>query len=393
MKEVQRALWSPFAFRGRLKKLFTILRWAKFVAPLVGTCNKFRGHILDMIKKRRQHIKSKAAQKRWNDLLDALSKRSKLERSVLKMQKRFRERRESKAKRRFALMSPQRPRATSNSRMAHQIRQRLAEEQQLSRSKLETMEVLDRERKLRRQVSHDERRNITKHKESERKLKKRLLLSPKTSFAVGWKYFTVACVALEISQIVFAPMLSGELKKMSLDKFLLSILKASSSRCDHDKKMAEAPSIFIPVINNLGDITCTSSSLKQTWLVTAHIIATVLVPIVNTIFFLDVFITFFTGELTSSGTLTPKPFFKRYILPGIGLQLIVNPAMIEISRLVKHAIVHAMHIGPSLCFHLLLAGIPFAAYCYDLLLDIIFDFVERQNKTLRSDELKYVQKK
>lgn len=95
MREIQRALWRPFAFHGRLKKLFMVLRYAKFFAPLVGTVNKFRGHILDMIKKRRQHIASKKAQKRWNELLDALSKRSKLERAVLKFQRRFRERRET----------------------------------------------------------------------------------------------------------------------------------------------------------------------------------------------------------------------------------------------------------------------------------------------------------
>lgn len=82
-------------------------------------------------------------------------------------------------------------------------------------------------------------------------MKKRLLLRPKTFFAVGWKHFTVACVALEIMQIIFAPILSGEMKKMPLDKFLLRILNVSSSQryCDFKKKTASAaPSIFIPLI-------------------------------------------------------------------------------------------------------------------------------------------------
>ena len=39
-KEVQRALLSPFGIHGRLKKLFTVIRWSKFLAPLIGTCNK-----------------------------------------------------------------------------------------------------------------------------------------------------------------------------------------------------------------------------------------------------------------------------------------------------------------------------------------------------------------
>jgi len=184
----------------------------------------------------------------------------------------------------------------------------------------------------------------------------------------------VACVALEISQILFAPIISGELKKMPLDAFLLNVLSLSSQCHDTVNKAAATPSIFIRMINNLGDIKC----------VAAHVVATILVPIVNTIFFLDVFVTFFTGELTTSGVLVPKPFFKRYVLPGIALQLIVNPTMIEISRFVKQAIIIALHIGPSLCFHLLLACVPFAAYFHDKLLDLIFDFVEKQNKVVSS---------
>jgi len=299
-----------------------------------------------MIQKKRQHNTSKAAQQRWDVVLDALSKQSKLERAVLKIQKCFREKRELKAMRRYELMKPTVRRTTGKHQLGNQIRERirerLVEEQRLSRSKLEQMKKLDSIRQMRRQVSQDERRDITKHKELERKLKKRLLLSPNTSFVVAWKYITVTCAALEISQIIFAPILSGgDLKKMKLDTFILKVLKVSSS---------------------------------------SHILATAMVPVVNAIFFLDVFITFFTGELASStGTLIPKPFFTRYIVPGIVLQLIVNPTMIEISQMVKQMIVHAIHIGPSLCFHLLLAVIPFVTCCYDLLLDLIFDFVEQQN--------------
>ena len=394
MKEIQRALFRPFTIHGKLKKLFTIIRWSKFIGPLVGTLNKFRGHVLDMIKKRQQHITSKAAQQRWSDLLDSLSKQSKLERAVLKLQKQFREKRELKAKRRFNLMSPVRDK-TSNKQMANKICKILVEEQKHSRSKLERMEILNSQREMRRQVSQDERRDITKHKESERMLKKRLLLSPKTSFAVAWKYFTVACIALELIHHMFAPVLSGELKKMPLDKFLLKVLNASSSSnfCGGKpgtKQAVSAPSIFIPVINNLDDITCTDSLMKQTWLVSAHIIATVIPLFVNTIFFLDVFITFFTGELssTTTGMIVPKPFFTRYILPGVGLQLIVNPTMFEISRLVKQMIVHAMHIGPCLCSHLFLGCVPFAVCCYDLVLDVLFDFVEKQNRDYRMSKRK-----
>lgn len=379
LREIQRALFRPFTIHGKLKKLFTIIRWSKFIAPLVGTCNKFRGHILDMIQKKQQHKTSKKAQQRWNEVLDAISHQSKLERAVLKLQKCFRTKQELKAQRRFQLTV----RTTATTVSAIQIRKRLVKEQQLSRSKIERIELLHNERRIRRQVSVVERQSITEHRHSTRQLKKRLLLSPNTSFAVSWKYLTVGCVALEILQIIFAPILSGELKKMPLDIFLLKVFNASSC-CDGKGSTSSTkvppPSIFIPVINNLSDITCTSLVLKQIWLVTAHIISTAMVPVVNTIFFLDVFITFFTGELTSVGKLVPKPFFTRYILPGIGLQLVVNPTMLQISQAIQTMGANAIYIGPSLCYHLLLATLPFGIQIYDQLLDVIFDFVERQNR-------------
>ena len=376
MREISWAIVSPFAFCGRLRKLLRIIRWASFLAPLFGTCNKFRGHLLEMIERRRQRSASKAARKRWDDLIDAFSHQSKLERATLKLQRRFLEKWEHQAQRRFALLAPYR--GSSNLRLSCKIRSRLIEEIRLSRLRLDKMEKLDSQRQVRSHVSMDERMSITQHKESERK-RRRLLLSPKTSFAVGWKYFAVACVSLEISQMIFAPMLSGEMKKMPLDIFLLRILKASPDCNDKIVKKVAAPSFFVPVINNLGDVACATSLWERRWLVFARIFATLMVPVVNTIFFLDVFITFFTGELTSSGSLVPKPFFTRYIFPGIGLQLIVNPTMAEITRLVKRTIVHAIRVGPGLFLHLLLACAPLATSCYGWLLDMIFDFVERQN--------------
>jgi hypothetical protein len=58
--------------------------------------------------------------------------------------------------------------------------------------------------------------------------------------------------------------------------------------------------------------------------------------VVSIVCFLDVFITFFTGELDSeTGNLNPKPFFPRWIL-GLVLQLLVNPAMEAVSSWVSY---------------------------------------------------------
>jgi hypothetical protein len=63
--------------------------------------------------------------------------------------------------------------------------------------------------------------------------------------------------------------------------------------------------------------------------------------------FLDVFVTFFTGEYdTETGSLMPKPWFARWIVPGLVLQLLVNPRMEELSDLCRTALQFASDVGP-----------------------------------------------
>jgi hypothetical protein len=51
--------------------------------------------------------------------------------------------------------------------------------------------------------------------------------------------------------------------------------------------------------------------------------------------FLDVFITFFIGRLNEdTGSLEPAPFFQRWIIPGLMLQLLVNPRMDSVATVV-----------------------------------------------------------
>lgn len=366
-REIQRALFNPFKFHARVQKALVILKWAKFFGPLIGTCNKFKGNLIDMARKRRQHRVSKAALKRWYDAIDTLSKRSKSEQAVVQLQKAFRERRVEKTRKRQLLMANRR-----------WVRSKLEEEERLTRTKLDQIKRRDIDRQQRRQVSLEERRGIAQHRKSARKLMKRLLLNPKNYFSVMWKYLAVTCVALEIMTILFAPALSGEVKKMPLDQFVVKVLIGSRPQCN--KRERDAPSLFVPSISSISDITCTGSKMRQIWFVTVHVIATILVPAVNCICFLDVFVTFFTGELSSTGTLEPKPFVQRWVLPGPVLQLIVNPTMSSIKTAVFNALDASIKIGPSLCLHCFLACIVYAVHLYDRMFDIILDVVERINE-------------
>jgi hypothetical protein len=69
--------------------------------------------------------------------------------------------------------------------------------------------------------------------------------------------------------------------------------------------------------------------------------------LVSIICFFDVFVTFFTGEIDqTSGMLTPKPFFKRWIFPGLLLQLLVNPSIDSVSDIVFETARSVYNIGP-----------------------------------------------
>lgn len=86
--------------------------------------------------------------------------------------------------------------------------------------------------------------------------------------------------------------------------------------------------------------------------------------IVSIVCFLDVWVTFFTGEIDPvTGELVPKPFFARWILPGLVLQLLVNPSIGPVSRLVFDAMRSIIKIGPVRVYRWFIAvGLPLL-YC------------------------------
>jgi hypothetical protein len=69
--------------------------------------------------------------------------------------------------------------------------------------------------------------------------------------------------------------------------------------------------------------------------------------LVGVICFLDVPVTFFVGELRpETGVLVPKPFFARWCLPGLLLQLLVNPQMAAVSLWASALARRALDHGP-----------------------------------------------
>jgi hypothetical protein len=69
--------------------------------------------------------------------------------------------------------------------------------------------------------------------------------------------------------------------------------------------------------------------------------------VISVICFFDVFVKFFTGDIDPiTGELKPKPFIRRWIIPGLLLQLLVNPAIGSFSVWFFKIIDWVMVIGP-----------------------------------------------
>jgi hypothetical protein len=64
-------------------------------------------------------------------------------------------------------------------------------------------------------------------------------------------------------------------------------------------------------------------------------------------YILDIFITFFTGDFHPvTEVLIPKPFFNRWILPGLVLQLLANPFMEGALEFLYDLVAIIVDLGP-----------------------------------------------
>ena len=103
--------------------------------------------------------------------------------------------------------------------------------------------------------------------------------------------------------------------------------------------------------------------------------------------FLDVFVTFFTGQLSpDTGLLEPKKFFQRWISPGLVLQLLVNPKMGYVSLLVVRGWNELMHHGPVRVFRWTVALFyPVSQWVVVTTRESLCKYTAEQNRTVEHE--------
>ena len=337
------AIQNPAKFVLRVKRILSYIRWAKLLAPLFGKCNKLRGHTLDLIKKSKQRIRLLKARTEWDILLRRVSAQRKMKDVLVRLQSSLQERREKKLLTVIRTMK-ETPRTDASARINTWLCQNAA----YARKRTERAKSFDAEspgRKRARQMTDEERLLLVKANKGFIKTScanRKMLLRPNTKFSVYWKCITVACVFLEVLQTVLSPKMLGQRYFVISSLHNAVLLRGMTGKCIEDKRIRRE------IANKVINVTCLSSPTQahivvRLWLGFVHYFSSIVTCVIGSVCFLDVFVSFWTGEVhNATRKLVVKPFFQRWIVPGVALQLVVNPTMTHAVTLL-HKVFRALN--------------------------------------------------
>jgi hypothetical protein len=377
-----KAIRDPRAFARKLKTALYCFRWIKYLAPLIGTFNKFLGNAEDLVKLYKQKRRARHAHQLRARLRYEMSSDQRREHAVMLIQKQYRThlaRQYTRAlqllqgnKERFAVLRLQRQFKSSLQRARARLARKRADLLNLQKRATELQKkakVMDADERL--QMYHIQNELEKKTKEM---LNEKLLMRPNTSFAIAWKAIFVVTVVFEILTKVMAPLIKDQNVDGFLQQHLVPIPVSLLPQClPPEEPGAHWPKVLRPLSKVLylrralplflggtrapipRPLPWYCENLYYAFFQTLAIIFLELLihrflTIVGIIGYLDVFITFFTGQFDqTTGRLVPKPFFQRWIVPGMVLQLLVNPQMGTTSKWVWQAWVGVFHLGPVRC--------------------------------------------
>ena len=366
---MRRLLRHPVRAARQIQKFTRWLRWIKVVGPLVGTSNKLLGNAADLLKRARQRAAAQKALRLRKHLWDQMSPEELRHYAATLIQKTYRAARQRKAVRALQLFCLDVERLAAIKLQAL-FRARLARARYRISHKMAELERLRAKYYLEQQQQRQEQSQLMTEKERRRmyKLKseltqkaktylnKKLLLRPNTTFAVVWKALFVMGVILELSVLVAKALHPKELTVNSI----LPRLWYDLPECN-----PKAPGFLHRVLLPFGRGQtsplvwyCQERAMyyQNMGLCLSEFGIYALILTVQTIYFLDVFITFFTGRFNpQNGMLEPVPAFQRWVAPGMALQLLLNPRMDMVADIVSRLVTSIRVLGPVRVFRWVVA--------------------------------------
>jgi hypothetical protein len=365
------AIRRPFLFTKRLRIFFSTLRLTKYLGPLMGETAKFFGNTSDLLKTWRQHLAVMKAcrlrKKRW-DGMDPVEQQHA---AAIRIQCAVRGMLTRKTVKAFMAVLKAR-----KERIARRLQKAVRASLVVSRTQHDLMRLeldkLEEEAKAAKQrgcaISIDHRRRMYQlQDELEQRAKelvnKHMLLRPNARFALVWKVMFIFCVLLDIAQQALQPRLrdykdatTGE--TISVEQFLELHVVPKPIRewqqcAPWFAEQSEKSGFFNRrphrVILEEPPWYCQERyvAAQSIWITVLRFCVMQAALFVGIMRYLDVGVTFFIGELhPQTGTLVAKSFVKRWIFPGLLLELLANPQMETTSKFVGRFLEGVVQIGP-----------------------------------------------
>lgn len=365
------AIRRPFLFTKRLRIFFSTLRLTKYLGPLMGETAKLFGNSSDLLKTWRQHLAvmkaSRLRRKRW-DGMDPVEQQHA---AAIRIQCAVRGMLTRKTVKAFMAVLKAR-----KERIARRLQKAVRASLVVSKTQHDLMRLeldkLEEEAKAAKQrgcaVSIDHRRRMYQlqddlEQRAKELVNKHMLLRPNARFALVWKVVFVFCVLLDIAQQALQPRLrdykdatTGE--SISVEQFLEFQIVPKPIPEWHQcapwfAEQGEKQGFFRRrrhrVILEHRPWYCQERfvAAQSIWISVLRFCVMQAALVIGIMRYLDVGITFFIGELhPQTGTLMAKSFVKRWIFPGLLLELLANPQMETTSKCVGRFLDGVVQIGP-----------------------------------------------
>uniref|UniRef100_A0A7S2VBW6 Uncharacterized protein n=1 Tax=Entomoneis paludosa TaxID=265537 RepID=A0A7S2VBW6_9STRA len=389
----RRALRKPLRFSRQLKKFLSYLRWVKYLLPIIATSNKFLQNFLDLLKKMKQKRDAYIARKMRRALFKERTPQEQREWAAIKMQKAWRAKQSLRYANAVKLFQGHREMMAAK-RLQDRFRAKLEKARERIRKKKEELAALkkkEQEAQAKNLPAEQEMDDNDKARmyRLQKELKNhtdyiinKMLIRPNIPFVVWWKAAFVFAVIFEISGNILKPRLK---RKHGYDSYnslvedhVVPNRWASLPVCNPKPKKLTPHEKMISEIAQMANKTRFTRNLlhldndksffviqkppppELPWYCSKHatdiqggfcssmeFVIEHFDMFLAFVFFLDVFISFFTGVLDEeTGVLKPPGFFPRYILPGVLLQCIVNPQMETTAKILKFFVTELLLLGP-----------------------------------------------
>ena len=435
VKIFARAVRKPLRFSRQLKKFLAYLRWVKYLLPIIATSNKFIQNLRDLLKKMKQKREAYLARK----MRDALNrKRTPAERAqhaIVLIQKVFRAKRAFRAAAAVKILQGNREMIAAK-RLQKRFRAKLeAARERIRKQKAELAALKKKQAALRKQQNAKQGEHVLEEHERARmyllqqELKShtdyvinKMLIRPNTKFVVWWKAAFVFAVIFEIGGKILQPRLQTKDGYESYNDLVESHVVpnrwATAPVCNPKPPKLNPHEQVIDLIATWANKTSITRSLlqldnNQSFFVVHREplqptpwycdpfptqvqggFCTFLEFLIRKfdiflafVFFLDVFISFFTGVFDEeTGVLKPPAFFPRYILPGVLLQCLVNPQMETTAKILKFFFSELLLMGPVRVVRWTIAlGVPILGFLFQVIRKIKHRIATQKSKVDDAD--------